>query len=135
MTCNTTPPDPNNEDPQDQGSRPKAGSSPNTATRLVSLVLRADAELLHDQRQTLNVGDDGNWRMILAWLLGTLRASGPYAVLVLHGEQGSAKSTTAEGLRHLVDPKTPLLRAAPGSEQDLAIAAQNGWVTAYDNLS
>src|SRR5437667_9354319 len=52
MTCNTTPPDPNNEDPQDQGSRPKAGSSPNTATRLVSLVLRADAELFHDQRGT-----------------------------------------------------------------------------------
>src|SRR5262245_10884710 len=45
-------------------------------------------------RELLNVGDERNWRMIVAWLLCVLRPSGPYPLLVLCGEQGSAKSTT-----------------------------------------
>jgi hypothetical protein len=83
----------------------------------------------------LNLGGGPNRMKVVAWLLGTLQPAGPYPVLVLHGEQGSAKSTTAEGLCHLVDPRRPSLRAAPGSEQDLALAAANGWVVAFDNLS
>jgi hypothetical protein len=43
----------------------------------------------------LNIPSEDDRRLILAWLLCALRPTGPYFVLCLHGEQGSAKSTTA----------------------------------------
>ncbi len=56
-------------------------------------------------------------------------------MLVLHGEQGSAKSTLVRILRALIDPNTAALRAAPRDERDLVIAARNSWCLALDNLS
>src|SRR5205085_6289398 len=56
-------------------------------------------------------------------------------LLALHGEHGSAKSTTARVLRDLIDPNTTALRATPRNEHDLMIAAKNGRVISLDNLS
>ncbi|MFT7146172.1 MAG: hypothetical protein ACJASZ_001047, partial [Yoonia sp.] len=58
-----------------------------------------------------------------------------YPILILNGEQGSAKSTTARVLRNLIDPANPIARSAPNSEQDLVIAAKHNHVLAFDNLS
>jgi hypothetical protein len=86
-------------------------------------------------RDILNLGSERNWRLTVAYLLGCLMPRGPYPILILHGEQGSAKSTTARGLRYLLDPHATALRAAPKEERDLAISAHNNLVLAYDNLS
>jgi hypothetical protein len=86
-------------------------------------------------RPFVNVADDDNFRLLLAWLLAALRPSGPYPILVLQGEQGSAKSTTARVLRAMIDPSTIPLRSLPREERDLMIAAQNTWVPVFDNLS
>lgn len=88
-------------------------------------------------RRLLNLPDDreGAWRLIVAWLVATLHPSGPYPVLVLEGEQGSAKSTAQGILRAVVDPSTTPLRSAPREERDLVIAADNSWVVSFDNLS
>ncbi len=67
--------------------------------------------------------------------MGALRPVGPYPVLVLHGEQGSAKSTAARILRLLIDPSTAPLRTVPKDERDLMIAANTNWVIALDNVS
>lgn len=86
-------------------------------------------------RGLINIGDDKNWILLLSWLLAAGRPHGPYPVLILQGEQGSAKSTTARLIRRIIDPSTALLRTAPREERDLVIAANNSWVIAYDNLS
>jgi hypothetical protein len=86
-------------------------------------------------RPFVNVADDDAWMLLVAWLLRTLSPKGPYPVLVLHGEQGSAKSTTARLLRALIDPNIAPLRAEPRELRDVMIAATNAWVVAYDNLS
>jgi hypothetical protein len=86
-------------------------------------------------RPFLNVRNDDDWRLVLGWLLGAFRPRGPYPVLVVHGEQGSAKSTLGRILRALLDPNEAPIRAAPRDERDLAIAATNGWCLAYDNIS
>lgn len=70
-----------------------------------------------------------------AWVLAALRNHGPYPVLVLSGEQGSAKSTFSRVLRSLLDPNTAPLRALPRGDRDLFIAANNGHVLAFDNVS
>jgi hypothetical protein len=72
---------------------------------------------------------------VLAWLLGAFQFGVPFFVLVLQGEQGSAKSTTARALRRLVDPNKALVRSQPRDVRDLMIAARNGWVIAFDNIS
>lgn len=85
-------------------------------------------------RDFLNVSNT-DLLLLLGWLVGTFMPNGPYPILVLTGEQGSAKSTGARALRSLVDPSTVPLRSPPRDERDLAITAINSWVVALDNVS
>jgi hypothetical protein len=85
-------------------------------------------------RHFVNVSDE-DWPLLLAWLVTTYRPGKPFPVLALHGEQGSAKSTTAKVLRSLIDPNKADLRSEPREERDLMIAAKNGWLITLDNLS
>ena len=79
--------------------------------------------------------DEDSWRLIVAWLVAAFRPNCPFVVLVLQGEQGSAKSTVERILRALVDPSTAPLRTTPRNEHDLYIASTSSWVVAYDNIS
>lgn len=90
---------------------------------------------IQELRQFVNVSRDEDWILLVSWLLGALRPIGPYPILALHGEQGTAKSTTSRVLRALIDPNESPLRAEPREERDLAVAAANGWCLAFDNLS
>lgn len=82
----------------------------------------------------LNMEPDDR-KLFTACLLAAFRPRGPYPVLGIHGEQGSAKSTAAMIFRTLVDPNTANLRSMPREERDLVIAARNGWCVNFDNLS
>ena len=64
-------------------------------------------------RTFLNVQSDADFVLVVAWALACLRNRGPYPVIVLSGEQGSAKSTFSAILRALLDPNTAPLRALP----------------------
>ena len=86
-------------------------------------------------RSFLNVQSDTDFVLVVAWALAVLRNRGPYPVIVLSGEQGSAKSTFSAILRALLDPNTAPLRALPREDRDLFIAANNGHVLAFDNVS
>jgi len=86
-------------------------------------------------RKYIHVIDDADWRLIVSWLVAAFRDRGPYPILALYGEQGSGKSTTARLLSNLVDPRIAALRAEPKDVRDVAIAATNGWLVSYDNLS
>lgn len=86
-------------------------------------------------RRFLNVGSDNDFRLAVAWVLAALSGRGPYPVLALAGEQGSAKSTAAAVLRALTDPNSAPIRSLPREERDLFIAATNSHVLAFDNVS
>jgi hypothetical protein len=86
-------------------------------------------------RDLLNVASEDDLRLLIAWMLGALSPRSPYPVLVLHGEQGSAKTTTARLVRSLVDPSRSPVRAAPRDVTDVMVAARHGHVVALDNLS
>jgi hypothetical protein len=83
----------------------------------------------------LNLKSDDDFVLVVAWLVAALRDCGPYPVLALSGEQGSAKSTLTAILRALLDPSTAPLRALPREDRDLFIAATNGLLLAFDNVS
>jgi hypothetical protein len=86
-------------------------------------------------RPFLNIRSDADFVLVIASMLAYLRSRGPYPVMVLSGEQGSAKSTFSAILRALIDPNTAPLRALPREVRDLFIAATNGHVLAFDNVS
>ncbi len=86
-------------------------------------------------KQFINIDHEDQFILIVSWLLAALRPKGPYPILILHGEQGSAKSTTARLIRSLVDPSISPLRTMSAGDRDLMIGAKNQWILAFDNLS
>lgn len=90
---------------------------------------------LLDLRKFIQTKNKHDFVLVISWLLGVFRADGPYPILALYGEQGSAKSTTAELLRGMADPALAPLRTLPRDERDLFITAKNSRVLAFDNVS
>jgi hypothetical protein len=86
-------------------------------------------------RPFVNLADEESWILFVGWLVHALYPRGPFGVLIISGEQGSAKSTLARVAQRLVDPNKGGLRRPPKSEQDMMIAASNTWLFALDNLS
>ena len=105
------------------------------AAGMQPLAVPAPGGSIEALRSFLNVQSDQDFVLVVAWALAVLRNKGPYPALVLSGEQGSAKSTFSAILRSLLDPNTAPLRALPREDRDLFIAASNGHVLAFDNVS
>jgi hypothetical protein len=105
------------------------------AAGMQPLPIPASGGSIEALRSFLNVQSDNDFVLVVAWALAVLRNRGPYPVIALSGEQGSAKSTFSAILRSLLDPNTAPLRALPREDRDLFIAANNGHVLAFDNVS
>jgi hypothetical protein len=83
----------------------------------------------------LNLPSRNDFVLIVAWLLAALRADGPYPLLAISGEQGSAKTVLSKLLKALIDPNAAPVRALSREERELMIAANNSHLLAFDNLS
>jgi hypothetical protein len=105
------------------------------AAGMQPLPMPASGGSIETLRAFLNVQSETDFVLVVAWLLACLRNRGPYPVIVLSGEQGSAKSFFSAIMRALLDPNTASLRALPREDRDLFIAASNGHVLAFDNVS
>ena len=73
--------------------------------------------------------------LVITWVLESWRPDTPFPILELCGEQGSAKSTTQDRLRDLIDPNKSNLRVDPHGTKDLYVGASQNWVCSYNNLS
>jgi hypothetical protein len=83
----------------------------------------------------LNLTSPNDFALIVAWLLAALRPGGPYPLLAVSGEQGSAKTVLSKLLKALIDPNAAPVRSLSREERELMIAANNGYLLAFDNLS
>lgn len=89
---------------------------------------------IENLQKLINIANS-DFPLVVAWLLASLRGNGPYPILVIQGEQGSAKSTLSRFMKGLVDPSTAsLLNKTPGT-RDLMISAQNRHIIVFNNLS
>jgi hypothetical protein len=88
---------------------------------------------IDDLRSMVNVVDDGDFVLIVAWLLDALRNNGPHPVLVINGGEGAAKTTLAEFLQKLIDPSWEPLKGLPQTERQLLAADR--YLRVYDNAS
>ena len=73
--------------------------------------------------------------LVLTFLLDCLRPNTNYPILVFEGEQGSAKSTTQQYLKMLIDPSSILLRVPPKKVHDVFIGTANDHLLSFNNLS
>lgn len=92
--------------------------------------------VIDDLKPFVNVATDGDFRLLVMFLLAALRPSGTYPVLVLTGEPGSAKTTVSGYCKKLCDPaRVAALRSLPRTERDIAVAARGCHVLAFTNIS
>jgi hypothetical protein len=85
-------------------------------------------------RPVLNINAN-DFVLVVAYLLAALRPTGPYPVLVLIGEHGTAKTSLMRVLRSLIDPSMVPTTSLPFSGRDLFIAAYNSHIQAFENVS
>lgn len=90
---------------------------------------------IQDLFRYINIKAPADRALVLAWLLATYRPTGPYPILALHGEQGSAKTTTETILRRMIDPATANLSGVPRDERDLLISVHHSHLLGFDNFS
>lgn len=102
---------------------------------VLSLPLPERGGSIEELRSFLNVANNDDFALLTLWTLAALRPRGPYPILVFVAEQGAAKTTTTRVLRRLIDPNESDVRRPPRNTEDLMIAATNGYVVAFDNLS
>ncbi len=79
--------------------------------------------------------DDGDWRLLVAWIVQAWMPKGPYPLLEITGLPGSAKTCRTRAIISLVDPHIGSLQAMPKEERDLVISALHTHVLAFDNIS
>lgn len=90
---------------------------------------------IDELRAFVNCETEDDFRLMVTYLLFSLQPRGPFPLLGIQGEPGSAKSTTTRILRRLVDPSQyPLLRFS-GRPDDFFSFAKHSWILAFDNLS
>ncbi|MGE3975102.1 MAG: hypothetical protein AB7F59_11315, partial [Bdellovibrionales bacterium] len=97
--------------------------------------VRSPEKAINLLRPFVNVESDCDFKLLVGWLLSILGTAGPYLVLVLYGEQGTAKSTTVKVLRSLADPNASPLRRPPKNTDDLMVMAKWNHIVAIDNMS
>ena len=73
--------------------------------------------------------------MLVGWSVAALLPWVAHPVLLLTGEQGTAKSTAGRMLGALVDPSRAQLRRAPTDPKDWLAQASASWVVCLDNIS
>ncbi len=102
---------------------------------MLSLPVPVTGGSIDELRPFVNVASDEDFALLVTWLLAALRPTGPYPIEILIAEQGGAKTTTAKVQRRLCDPNESDVRRPPRNTEDLMIAATNGHIVAFDNLS
>ena len=102
---------------------------------MLPLPMPERSESIEVLRPFLNISNQNDFVLIVAWLLAALRPTGPYPLLAISGEQGSAKTILSKFLSALVDPNVAPVRALPREERELMMLPTNGHLLAFDNLS
>lgn len=86
-------------------------------------------------RGLVNLQDDSNFILLVAWLLDALRNESGHPVLVLGGAAGTAKSTLMEFVQALVDPNYLPPDGLPRADHKLVDLAKTRYLLPADNVS
>jgi energy-coupling factor transporter ATP-binding protein EcfA2 len=83
----------------------------------------------------LNIKDDDNKLLLKCYIMALLIPEIPKPILMLHGEQGSAKSTLLELIKMLVDPSIIRTLAFSRDNNELVQKLSHNYISYFDNVS
>ena len=83
----------------------------------------------------LNVKDDDNKLLLKCYILSLFIPGIAKPILMLHGEQGSAKTTLQELIKMLVDPSIVRTLTFPRDINELVQQLSHNYIAYYENLS
>ncbi len=81
------------------------------------------------------VNGDGPRLLLLVYLVSCFVPDIPHPVPVLHGPQGSGKSSTFRILRRLIDPSAVEILSFPRDNNELVQKLAHHWAALFDNVS
>ena len=85
-------------------------------------------------RELVNLPEE-DYRLAIAWVVAAYFTGIPHPILLIQGEQGTAKSTLIRTLLALVDPQPAADRTPPKDQREWAIFARASWAFCYDNIT
>ena len=94
-----------------------------------------ESDMMKEFRKLFNLEKEEDFYVILSFLLNVLSPFESYIGLALIGEQGTAKTTTARIIKHIIDPDRKTKLSTPKSEEDLIISSKTSKLLLFDNLS
>ena len=77
---------------------------------------------------------DSHFRRAVVWLASALVPYGPHPILIVRGDEGTAKSTLTRVLTSLIDPTVMPIRGTPENADELIAISLDRWVLAYDDV-
>ena len=85
-------------------------------------------------RALINLPEE-DYRLAIAWVVAAYLTGIPHPILLVQGEQGTAKSNLIRTLLALVDPQPAAERTPPKDNREWAIFARASWAFGYDNIT
>jgi len=90
---------------------------------------------LHELLSFVNLSDPAQELLLLVYGVCCFIPDIPHPIPVLHGPQGSAKTTLFRMLRRLVDPSALEVLSFPRTNTELVQQLSHHWVPYYDNIT
>jgi hypothetical protein len=85
-------------------------------------------------RELINLPEE-DYRLAIAWVVAAYFTGIPHPILLVQGEQGTAKSNLIRTLLALVDPQPAADRTPPRDQREWAIFARASWAFSFDNIT
>jgi hypothetical protein len=85
-------------------------------------------------RTLINLSEE-DYRLAIAWVVAAYLTGIPHPILLVQGEQGTAKSNLIRTLLALVDPQPAAERTPPRDQREWAIFARASWAFSFDNIT
>jgi hypothetical protein len=98
-------------------------------------VTKYPSDIFNSFINLLNIKGEENRLLLKSYIISMLIPGVPKVILMLHGEQGSAKTTLEELIKMLVDPSIVKTFAFPKDINEFIQQLAHNYVTFYDNIS
>jgi hypothetical protein len=83
----------------------------------------------------INVENEDMKLLLMVWVVTCFIKGFPHTAPIIHGQQGSAKTTASEILKAIVDPSVMKTSRLPHDTKETTQILAHSWLTIFDNVS
>ena len=83
----------------------------------------------------INVENEEMQLLLMVWIVSCFIKGFPHTAPIIHGQQGSAKTTASEILKAIIDPSVMKTSRLPHDTKEAVQMLAHSWLTIFDNVS